>query len=86
MLNENRFLGTFRGHNTRTNGLRIVHAAVVDLNCVSVKTFVKFVVRRKMFVNQAEKIASYVGFDILTERRDSYCVVVVLPSCSLVCD
>jgi hypothetical protein len=39
-----------------------------------------------MFVNQAEKIASYVGFDILTERRDSYCVVVVLPSCSLVCD
>jgi hypothetical protein len=36
MLNENRFLGTFRGHNTRTNGLRIVHAAVVDLNCVSV--------------------------------------------------
>jgi hypothetical protein len=56
------------------DGLRIVHAAaVVDLNCVSVKTFVKFVVRRKIFVNQAEKIASYVGFDIVTERRDSSC-------------
>jgi hypothetical protein len=45
------------------DGLHIVHATITDLNCVSVKKFVKFVVRWKMFVN-----ASYVGFDTLTER------------------
>jgi hypothetical protein len=48
-----------------------------------------------MFVNQAEKIASYVGFDTLTERwvkpNDTAlpiqrgCCAVFL-SCSLVCD
>jgi hypothetical protein len=51
------------------DGLHIVDATIADLNCVSVKIFVKFVVRRKMFVNEAEEIASYVGFDTLTERR-----------------
>ena len=38
------------------DGLHIVHATIADLNCVSVKNFVKFVVRWKMFVNQAEKL------------------------------
>ena len=33
------------------DGLHIVHATIADLNFVSVKNVVKFVVRRKIFVN-----------------------------------
>ena len=51
------------------DGFHIVHATIADLYIVSVKNFVMLVVRRKVFINQAEKIASYVGFDTLTERR-----------------
>ena len=52
------------------DGLHIVHATIADLSCVSVKNFVKFVMRRKcLSIMQAEKIASYVAFDTVTERR-----------------
>jgi hypothetical protein len=47
------------------DGLHIVHATIADLNCVSVENFVKFVLRRKIFVNQAEKIASMLILTLL---------------------
>lgn len=58
------------------DGLHIVHTTIADfINSVSVNFFVKFVVKWKLFVNQAEKIESFVGFDTLTERRAKYQMV-----------
>ena len=46
----------------------VVHAAVTDLDCVSVEYFAELVVFRKAFVYQCEEFLSDVGADVFTER------------------
>ena len=50
----------------RKRGRQTTHAFLPLLSLF--KTFVKFVVRRTMFANQAEKIASYVGLTLKLKR------------------
>jgi hypothetical protein len=64
-----RVFPNYAGIVSSNDGLHIVHATIADLNCVSVKHFVKFVVRWKMFVIQALENCVQCWFDTLTERR-----------------
>lgn len=53
----------------RDDRLNVVHATIANLDCVSVKKFMKLVPWWEMFVNKAKKVVSDVCFDITAERR-----------------
>ena len=51
------------------NSLYVRHATVAQFESVSVEYFLQFVASREAFIDKAQKLSSYLGFDVLVVRR-----------------